>query len=91
MAAGVAGVDRGGIGGGLLRHLPAACRHPRMRRALVSSGGLTFTSAPSLRRAKPVVTTTSAGARPLPMTASFSSCCPTVTGRTAALLSLPTT
>ena len=69
----------------------------RLRRAGVgwqvsgSSGGLTMTSAPSFRRAKPVVTTTSDGATPLVMTASVSSCWPTLIGRVDALLSAPTT
>src|SRR5204862_3190858 len=52
---------------------------------------VTATAAPAVRRAKPVVTTRSSASRPLAMTACVSSCCDTVTGRTATLLSGCTT
>ena len=67
-----------------------ACGVPASAAGFWLSGGLTMTSAPSFRRAKPVVTTMSDGATPLVMTASVSSCWPTLIGRVDALLSAPT-
>ncbi len=59
--------------------------------AAVASPPPMVTFAPSVSRAKPVVTTFSGGFTPLATTVWFSSCRCTVIGRIVALLSSPTT